>query len=43
MATFDDWKYETLSDDNLEACFQMALKWRIENGCEDDEEKKWKE
>ncbi|MDD3138758.1 MAG: phosphatidylglycerol lysyltransferase domain-containing protein [Lachnospiraceae bacterium] len=39
MATFDDWKYETLSDDNLEACFQMALKWRIENGCEDDEEK----
>ena len=24
---------------NLEECFQMALKWRNENGCNDDDEK----
>ena len=33
------WSYETITKDNIEDCFQMALKWRNENGCEDDEEK----
>lgn len=33
------WSYEPITQDNLEECFQMALKWRNENGCEDDEEK----
>lgn len=33
------WRYEHLSDENQEECFQMALKWRNLNGCEDDEEK----
>ncbi len=33
------WSYETMSDDNLEECFQMALKWRNLNGCNDDPEK----
>lgn len=33
------WEYEPITKDNLEECFQMALKWRNENGCEDDEEK----
>lgn len=33
------WSYETITRDNIEECFQMALKWRNENGCEDDEEK----
>ena len=33
---YPNWTYESLSDDNVEACFQMALKWRNENGCEDD-------
>lgn len=33
------WDYESLTRDNLEECFQMALQWRNENGCEDDEEK----
>lgn len=33
------WSYEPITKDNLEECFQMALKWRNENGCEDDEEK----
>ena len=30
------WTYESMSEDNLEDCFQMALKWRQENGCEND-------
>lgn len=38
-ATYTDWSYETLTDDNVEDCFQMALKWRNLNGCEDHEEK----
>lgn len=38
-ATHENWSYETMSEDNLEECFQMALKWRNENGCEEDEEK----
>lgn len=36
---YPDWNYEKLSDDNVEECFQMALKWRNQNGCEDDPEK----
>lgn len=39
MATHENWSYEKLSKDNLEECFQMALKWRNANGCEEDEEK----
>ena len=36
---YPDWTYESLSDDNVEDCFQMALEWRNQNGCEDDPEK----
>lgn len=35
----ENWSYETLTEDNLEECFQMALQWRKDNGCEADEEK----
>lgn len=35
----DRWSYESITKDNLEECFQMALKWRNLNGCDDDEEK----
>lgn len=35
----DRWSYESMTKDNLEECFQMALKWRTENDCEDDDEK----
>lgn len=35
----DNWCYESISDENVEECFQMALEWRNQNGCEDDEEK----
>lgn len=34
-----DWTYEPITDENVEECFQMALNWRRENGCEDDPEK----
>jgi len=34
-----DWTYESITHDNVEDCFQMALKWRNENGCNDDPEK----
>ena len=36
---YPDWSYETISSENVEDCFQMALEWRRQNGCEDDEEK----
>lgn len=36
---YEDWSYEPLNDANVEDCFQMALKWRNQNGCEDDPEK----
>lgn len=39
MATHDDWQYEPLTKENIEECFQMALLWRKENGCDDDEDK----
>ncbi len=38
-ALHPDWIYEKLSDDNVEDCFQMALEWRNQSGCEDDPEK----
>ena len=28
------WSYESMTRENLEDCFQMALKWRKENECE---------
>lgn len=33
------WSYEPISENNVEECFQMALKWRNDNGCEEDSEK----
>lgn len=38
-ATHEDWSYESMTEDNLEECFQMALKWRKDNECDEDEEK----
>ena len=35
----DCWSYEEMSPDNIEECFQMALTWRNDNGCNDDVEK----
>ncbi len=36
----DRWSYEALTTENAEECFQMALKWREQNGCEDDPDKR---
>ena len=36
---YPDWSYEPITKDNVEECFQMALRWRELNGCEADEEK----
>lgn len=33
------WSYESMSKDNLEDCFQMALKWRNQNACEENDDK----
>lgn len=38
-AAFPDWSYEKIDEHNVEECFQMALRWRNENGCEDNPEK----
>ncbi len=38
-ASCENWSYETLTETNAEECFQMALRWRSENGCDDDPEK----
>lgn len=35
----DRWSYEPVTMENVEECFQMALKWRCDNGCNDDPEK----
>ena len=37
---YPDWTYEPITDDNVEDCFQMAMKWRQLNGCDEDEDKK---
>lgn len=39
-ALYPDWSYEPITKENLEECFQMGLRWRELNGCEDDEEKR---
>lgn len=36
---YPDWSYESITDENVEECFQMALEWRRLNGCEEDVEK----
>ncbi len=40
LKTFEGrWAYEPISAENLEDCFQMALTWREQNNCEEDQEK----
>lgn len=36
---YPNWSYERLNDDNVEECFQMALQWRNQNGCDEDAQK----
>lgn len=37
---YPDWTYEKITQKNLDDAFQMALKWRHENACDEDEEKR---
>lgn len=37
--TYANWSYESLTKENAEECFQMALKWRNANGCDENVEK----
>lgn len=37
--TYPNWSYEPITRDNVEECFQMALRWRELNGCEANPEK----
>lgn len=39
MKLYPDWSYERITAENVEECFQMALDWRRDNGCEQDPEK----
>lgn len=39
LRTYPDWNYEPIGPDNVEECFQMALRWRELNGCEANPEK----
>lgn len=37
---YPEWVYERMGPENVEECFQMALKWREETGCEEEVEKR---
>lgn len=34
LRDYSDWSYEPITDDNVEECFQMGLKWRVLNDCD---------
>lgn len=34
---YPDWKYETITDDNMDECARMAMQWCLDN-CADEEE-----
>ena len=34
-----EWSYEEITDENVEECVEMAQKWRVLSGCEDDPDK----
>lgn len=40
LREYQDWSYEPISDDNIEECFQMGLKWRALNDCDELYEKR---
>lgn len=37
-ATYENWEYERITEDNYEECFQMALKWRRQHEMEQDDD-----
>lgn len=39
MATHEDWQYESITDENVDECIEMAEEWGKLNNCEQDEDK----
>lgn len=39
MATHEDWKYESITEENVEECIEMAKEWGQLNGCDQDTNK----
>lgn len=39
VENFPEWRYEEITDENLEECLEMAQKWRVQNKCDEDKEK----
>jgi len=37
---YSDWSYEPITDENVEECFQMGLRWRVLNDCDQLYEKR---
>lgn len=40
VENYPEWTYEEISDENLKDCFSMAQKWREQNKCDEDKEKR---
>jgi hypothetical protein len=40
LRDYPDWSFEPITDDNVEECFQMGLKWRVLNDCDELYEKR---
>ena len=39
VEAYPEWTYEDITDDNLEDCLKMAQEWRVQNKCDEDEDK----
>ena len=40
LRDYPDWSFESITDENVEECFQMGLKWRVLNDCDELYEKR---
>ena len=40
LRDYPDWSFEPITDENVEECFQMGLKWRTLNDCDELYEKR---
>ena len=40
LADYPDYQYESITAENKEECLAMANEWRIQNGCDEDPDKK---
>ncbi|MCH5280753.1 MAG: DUF2156 domain-containing protein [Lachnospiraceae bacterium] len=40
LTDYPDYQYESITAENKEECLEMANEWRIQNGCDEDPDKK---